>query len=231
MAAHACQLTQLRAAGRFGAPAHQHHEKWHQRRSEQQDQRHHPVDPGDSGQDQQRHHHHFSAHRQEAAVIALDRITVMQHQFAQFAGAALPQPQWAVAQQTCEHAFAQCQACGVGHVTGSRLGGAAQQRAQHQDHRQPTQRWQSRGQRHALHQHLLHQPGDGGSLADQQRAGQADAQRGQALAAPGGACQVGQPGRAHTPLAGGFSFRGQAVRGRFGSAQEVFTGNGGDTAL
>ena len=155
----------------------------------------------------------------------------MQHQFAQFTGAALPQPERALAQQACEHAFAQCQPGGVGHVTGGGLGGAAQQGAQHQDHRQSRQHRQARGQRHALHQHLLHQPGDGGSLPDQQRAGQADAQRGQALAAPGGACQVGQPGRAHTPLAGGFSFRGQAVRGRFGSAQEVFTGSGGDTAL
>ncbi len=60
---------------------------------------------------------------------------------------------------------------------------------------------------------------------------QADAQRGQTLATSSGARKIGQPGRAGTPLAGGFSFRGQAVRGRFGSAQEVFTGNGGDTAL
>ncbi|VTQ78195.1 Uncharacterised protein [Stenotrophomonas maltophilia] len=155
----------------------------------------------------------------------------MQHQFAQFAGAALAQPQRAMAEQSGEHSLAQGQPRGIGYIPGSRLGGAAQQRAQHQDHHQPAQHWQPRGQRRALHQHLLHQPGDRGGLAYQQRTGQADAQGRQALAPPGGMGQIGQPRRADTTLAGSFGFRGQAVRGRFGSAQGVFTGNGGDTAL
>ncbi|KAG1439726.1 hypothetical protein G6F57_019290 [Rhizopus arrhizus] len=155
----------------------------------------------------------------------------MQHQFAQLAGATLAQPQRAMAQQAREHTFAQCQPRSIGHITGCGLGGAAQQRAQHQDQRQSAQHRQARRQRRALHQHLLHQPGNGGGLADQQRPGQADAQRRQALAAPGGPRQIGQPCSAGAPLAGRFGFLGKAVGGCFGSAQEVFTGSGGDTAL
>ncbi len=155
----------------------------------------------------------------------------MQHQLAQFTGTALPKPQWAVPEQTREDTLAQGQACGIGNVTGRGLGGTAQQGAHDKDHRQRGQHRQALGQRHALDQHLLHQPGDGGSLSDQQRTGHADAQRRQPLPPLRGTGQIGQPGGTHTPQAGRFFIPIRGVSGRFGSAQGSSQAAGGWTAL
>ncbi|MNS69727.1 hypothetical protein D3C72_1030470 [compost metagenome] len=229
--AHPRQFPQLRASGRFGAPADQHHEERHQRCGEQQDQCNHPIDPGHSCQDQQRHHHHFGAHRQETTVVVLDRIAVMQHQLTQLAGAALPQPQRAMPEQAREDTLAQGQACSIGNVTGRSLGDTAQQGPHHQNHRQRGQHRQALGQRRALDQHLLHQPGDGGGLTDQQRTGHADAQRRQPLPSLRGAGQIGQPRGADTPQARRFVIPIRGVSGRFGSAQGSSQAAGGWTAL
>ncbi len=204
MTTHAGQFAQLRTAGRFCAPAHQHHEERHQRRGEHQDQRHHPVGPGHRQRDQQRHHHYFDADRLVTGVIILDCICMRQHQLAQLPGTLLAQPQRAASKQAPVHALAQRQPRGIGHIAGGSLGGTAQQRA-HGKHRQQAQQHRGGvGQGPLLHQHGLDQPSNGSGLPDQQRPGGADAQRRQPLAPARGYAQPAQPLQAATAQRGGF---------------------------
>lgn len=208
MPAHAGQLAQLRAPGRFCAPAHQHHEERHQRRGEHQDQRHHPIGPGHRQRDQQRHHHHFNADRLITGVIVLNCIGMGQHQLAQLTGTLLAQPQRPAPQQAPVDPLTQGQPRGIGHIAGCGLGGAAQQRARDQHHQQAQQHRGGVGQRPVLHQHGLDQPGNGRGLADQQRPGHADAQRSHALAPPRGHAQPAQPVQAATAQGRGFNNSG-----------------------
>lgn len=166
--AHAGHLAQLLAAGRFGAPAHQHHEERNQRCGQQQYQAHHPIDGEHRDQDQRRHQPHFGPRQLVADKIAFQRIGVRQAQLAQLAAALPAQPHRPVLHQAASDAGAQFPLGDIGHLAGQRLRPGRQQRTAEHRQQQASTRLAQLRQCQMLHQYRLQQPGNGPRLCQQQ---------------------------------------------------------------